>query len=84
MIKQAYIVKGYRTAVAKSKRGGFRFKRADELAAELPEVDHFVGTNDLGAVREILELERDRKAERLWAMPCQRVHRGLIWRVSSL
>jgi acetyl-CoA acyltransferase len=32
--KQAYIVKGYRTAVAKSKRGGFRFKRADELAAE--------------------------------------------------
>ena len=34
MIKQAYIVKGYRTAVAKSKRGGFRFKRADELAAE--------------------------------------------------
>ena len=34
MIKQAYIVKGHRTAVAKSKRGGFRFKRADELAAE--------------------------------------------------
>ena len=33
-MKTAYIVKGYRTAVAKSKRGGFRFKRADELAAE--------------------------------------------------
>ena len=33
-MKQVYIVKGYRTAVGKSKRGGFRFKRADELAAE--------------------------------------------------
>ena len=33
-MKTAYIVKGYRTAVGKSKRGGFRFKRADELAAE--------------------------------------------------
>ena len=33
-MKTAYIVKGYRTAVAKSKRGAFRFKRADELAAE--------------------------------------------------
>lgn len=34
MNKTAYIVKGYRTAVGKSKRGGFRFKRADEMAAE--------------------------------------------------
>lgn len=33
-MKQVYIIKGYRTAVGKSKRGGFRFKRADELAAE--------------------------------------------------
>ena len=33
-MKTAYIVKGYRTAVGKSGRGGFRFKRADELAAE--------------------------------------------------
>lgn len=33
-MKTAYIVKGYRTAVGKSKRGGFRFKRADELAAD--------------------------------------------------
>ncbi len=33
-MKTAYIVKGFRTAVGKSKRGGFRFKRADELAAE--------------------------------------------------
>ncbi|MEX0272894.1 MAG: acetyl-CoA C-acyltransferase [Flavobacteriaceae bacterium] len=34
MNRTAYIVKGYRTAVGKSKKGGFRFKRADELAAE--------------------------------------------------
>ena len=33
-MKTAYIVQGYRTAVGKSKRGAFRFKRADELAAE--------------------------------------------------
>ena len=33
-MKQVYIVKGCRTAVGKSKKGGFRFKRADELAAE--------------------------------------------------
>ena len=33
-MRTAYIVKGYRTAVGKSGKGGFRFKRADELAAE--------------------------------------------------
>ena len=44
---EAYIVKGYRTAVGKSKRGGFRFSRPDDLAADvikhlvaqLPELD---------------------------------------------
>ncbi len=43
----AYIVGGYRTAVAKSKRGGFRFYRPDDLAvdvirgvlASLPQLD---------------------------------------------
>ncbi|MCB0457054.1 MAG: acetyl-CoA C-acyltransferase [Flavobacteriaceae bacterium] len=34
MTKTAYIVKAYRTAVGKAPRGLFRFKRADELAAE--------------------------------------------------
>lgn len=46
-MKTAYIVKAYRTAVGKAPRGVFRFKRADELAAEtiqymmkeLPEFD---------------------------------------------
>lgn len=33
-MKTAYIVKAYRTAVGKAGKGGFRFKRADELAAE--------------------------------------------------
>jgi len=33
-MKQAYIVKAYRTAVGKAPRGSFRFKRADELGAE--------------------------------------------------
>lgn len=33
-MKTAYIVKAYRTAVGKAPRGVFRFKRADELAAE--------------------------------------------------
>jgi acetyl-CoA acyltransferase len=33
-MKQAYIVKAYRTAVGKAPKGGFRFKRTDELAAE--------------------------------------------------
>jgi acetyl-CoA acyltransferase len=35
MMQEAYIVAGYRTAVAKSKRGGFRFTRPDDLAIEV-------------------------------------------------
>ncbi|MBS3738083.1 acetyl-CoA C-acyltransferase [Mesohalobacter halotolerans] len=46
-MKEAYIVKAYRTAVGKAPRGVFRFKRPDDLAAEtinymmkqLPEFD---------------------------------------------
>jgi len=34
-IQEAYIVAGFRTAVTKSKKGGFRFMRSDELAIEL-------------------------------------------------
>jgi len=37
---EAYIVKGYRTAVGKSKRGGFRFTRPDDLAADV--IKHLV------------------------------------------
>lgn len=32
---EAYIVKGYRTAVGKSHRGGFKFHRSDELGAKV-------------------------------------------------
>jgi acetyl-CoA acyltransferase len=35
VMQEAYIVAGYRTAVAKSKRGGFRFTRPDDLAIEV-------------------------------------------------
>ena len=34
-MQEAYIVAGYRTAVAKSKRGGFRFVRPDDLAVDV-------------------------------------------------
>ena len=33
-MKEAYIIKAYRTAVGKAPRGFFKFKRPDELAAE--------------------------------------------------
>lgn len=46
-MQEAYIVAGYRTAVTKSKKGGFRFTRPDDLAvdvikgllASVPELD---------------------------------------------
>ncbi len=46
-MQEAYIVAGFRTAVTKSKKGGFRFMRSDELAIEvikglmqtLPQID---------------------------------------------
>ena len=34
-MKEAYIVAGYRSAVAKAKKGGFRFYRPDDLAADV-------------------------------------------------
>jgi acetyl-CoA acyltransferase len=34
-MQEAYIVAGYRTAVAKSKKGGFRFTRPDDLAVNV-------------------------------------------------
>ena len=38
----AYIVAGYRTAVGKAKKGGFRFTRPDDLAAEV--IKHLVSS----------------------------------------
>ena len=34
-MQEAYIIAGYRTAVGKAKRGGFRFYRPDDLAVEV-------------------------------------------------
>src|SRR6187402_1499063 len=34
-MQEAYIVAGYRTAVGKAKRGGFRFYRPDDLAVDV-------------------------------------------------
>ncbi len=34
-MKEAYIVAGFRTAIGKSKKGGFRFYRPDDLAADV-------------------------------------------------
>ncbi len=36
----AYIIKGYRTAVGKAKKGGFRFTRPDDLAKEV--IQHLI------------------------------------------
>jgi acetyl-CoA acyltransferase len=36
----AYIVAGYRSAVGKAKKGGFRFTRPDDLAADV--IKHLV------------------------------------------
>lgn len=41
---EAYIVAGYRTAVGKAKKGGFRFTRPDDLAADV--IKHLVGSID--------------------------------------
>ena len=38
----AYIVKGFRSAVGKAKKGGFRFTRSDDLAAEV--IKYLVGS----------------------------------------
>ncbi|MGD1841988.1 MAG: acetyl-CoA C-acyltransferase [Thermonemataceae bacterium] len=40
----AYIVAGYRTAIGKSRKGGFRFTRPDDLAADV--IKHLVGAVD--------------------------------------
>ena len=34
-MQEAYIVAGFRTAVTKSKKGGFRFTRPDDLAVDV-------------------------------------------------
>jgi acetyl-CoA acyltransferase len=49
-MQEAYIVAGYRTAVAKAKKGGFRFTRPDDLAIEVIQ----------GLMQSIPQLEKSR------------------------
>lgn len=49
-MKRAYIVTGYRTAVAKAGRGGFRFYRPDDLAANV--IKHIM--------EQVPQLDKDR------------------------
>lgn len=49
-MKRAYIVTGYRTAVGKAGKGGFRFYRPDDLAADV--IKHIMS--------EVPQLEKDR------------------------
>ncbi len=49
-MKRAYIVTGYRTAVGKAKKGGFRFTRPDDLAATV--IRHIL--------KETPQLDKDR------------------------
>ena len=49
-MKEAYIVKAYRTAVGKAPKGLFKFKRPDELASET--INHMVS--------EVPELDKTR------------------------
>ncbi|MEE2645188.1 MAG: 30S ribosomal protein S12 methylthiotransferase RimO [Myxococcota bacterium] len=45
-----------------------------ELAEEMPEIDHLVGTNDLGAVREILDASAGVTAEKTSPNQAQRLY----------
>ena len=49
-MQEAYIVAGFRTAVAKAKKGGFRFTRPDDLAIEVIQ----------GLMQSIPQLEKSR------------------------
>lgn len=50
----AYIVKGYRTAVGKANRGGFRFTRPDDLAAEV--IQHLTASIENFDAKEVDDL----------------------------
>ena len=42
MAQKAYIVNGFRTAIGKAGKGGFRFSRPDDLAADV--IKHLMST----------------------------------------
>jgi len=76
-MREAYIVAGFRTAVGKAKRGGFRFFRPDDLAAEVikhllksvPQLDpHRV--DDLIVGNAVPEAEQGLQMGRMIALQC--------------
>lgn len=76
-MREAYIVRGFRTAVGKAKKGGFRFVRSDELAAEvikyllksIPQLDpHRV--DDLIVGNAVPEAEQGLQMGRMIALQC--------------
>ena len=74
-MKEAYIVKAYRTAVGKAPKGLFRFKRPDELASET--INHMMG--------EIPELDKTRIDDVIVGNATPEAEQGLnIGRVISL
>ena len=76
-MREAYIVAGYRSAVAKAKKGGFRFYRPDDLAADVikhllksvPQLDpHRV--DDLIVGNAFPEAEQGLQVGRMIALQC--------------
>jgi acetyl-CoA acetyltransferase family protein len=76
-MREAYIVAGYRSAVAKAKKGGFRFYRPDDLATDVikyllksvPELDpHRV--DDLIVGNAFPEAEQGLQVGRMIALNC--------------
>ena len=76
-MREAYIVAGYRSAVGKAKKGGFRFFRPDDLAAEVikhllksvPQLDpHRV--DDLIVGNAVPEAEQGLQVGRMIALQC--------------
>ena len=76
-MREAYIVAGFRTAVAKAKKGGFRFYRPDDLAADvinhllksMPELDP-KRVDDLIVGNAFPEAEQGLQVGRMIALKC--------------
>ena len=76
-MREAYIVAGYRTAVTKAKKGGFRFYRSDDLAADVikyllesvPELDPN-RVDDLIVGNAFPEAEQGLQVARMIALQC--------------
>jgi len=76
-MREAYIVAGYRSAVTKAKKGGFRFYRSDDLAADVikyllksvPELDP-KRVDDLIVGNAFPEAEQGLQVGRMIALQC--------------